>query len=149
MVGDNKALTITSTRTILINASKTKVWQWLVQLGADRGGFYSYDFIENALGDKTRTQKLIKPKFKTIKTGDLIRGSINKNGGIVPYNFRVLYVKLKDTFVLNNWGTFLLKKVDNHQTRLIILTREPGHTSLLTKIIANYIIVPLHYIMER
>lgn len=82
MAGDDKTLTITSTRAILINASKSDVWKWLMQLGADRGGFYSYDFIEKAMGYKTRHRDLIKPEFKEIKVGDLIRGSIDEEGGL-------------------------------------------------------------------
>src|ERR1700688_3071171 len=62
MAGDDKALTVTSTRAISINAAKSDVWKWLIQLGADRGGFYSYDFIEKAMGYKTRHQDLIQPE---------------------------------------------------------------------------------------
>ncbi len=148
MAGDDKALTITSTRAILINASKADVWKWLIQLGADRGGFYSYYFIEKAMGYKTRHQDLIKPEFSKIEVGDLIRGSIDEKSSIIPYNFKVLYVKPGETFVLDKWGTFLLKTVNSRQTRLIIRTQEAESSNLLLKA-AKYIEVPLHYIMER
>ena len=72
MAGDSKFLTVTSTRAILINAAKADVWKWLIQLGADRGGFYSYDFIEQAMGYKTRHQHSIKPKFKDLAVGDRV-----------------------------------------------------------------------------
>ncbi len=148
MAGDNKALTVTSTRAILINAPKAEVWEWLIQLGADRGGFYSYEFIERALGYKTRQQNSITPEFKTIAVGNIIRGSIDENSSIIPYNFRVLYVKPEDTFVLENWGTFLLEEVNNQQTRLVIRTQEAeGSTPWLR--VAQYIAIPLHFIMER
>lgn len=106
MTGDDKTLTITSTRAILINAAKSEVWRWLIQLGADRGGFYSYNFIEQAMGYKTRHQNLIKPEFTTIAVGDVIRGSIDENSSIIPYNFRVLYVEPGEMFVLENWDFF-------------------------------------------
>jgi hypothetical protein len=38
-----------STRAITINAPAESVWPWLVQLGYGRGGFYSYDWLENLL----------------------------------------------------------------------------------------------------
>lgn len=148
MAGDNKALTITSTRAISINSPKSDVWNWLIQLGADRGGFYSYIFIEKALGYKTRHQDVIKPEFYTIQVGDLIRGSIDEKSSSIPYNFRVLYVKPEETFVLDKWGTFLLKEVNSHQTRLIIRSQETKDSSIWRQA-ANYIQVPLHYIMER
>lgn len=148
MAGDSPALTITSTRAILIDAPKSAVWQWLMQLGADRGGFYSYTFIEQALGYKTRHQDLIAPEFKTLAVGDLVRGSITPDSSIVPYNFRVVYVKAEDTFVLDQWGSFLLQAVNDQQTRLIIRTQvaKPTHT---WQQITNAIITPLHFIMER
>jgi hypothetical protein len=124
MAGDNKDLVITSTRAISINASKADVWKWLIQLGADRGGFYSYSFIENALGYKTRHQDFIRPEFKDIAVGNIIRGSIDEKSSIIPYNFRVLYVKPNETFTVDKWGIFLLNSVNSSQTRLIIRTQE-------------------------
>lgn len=148
MAGDDKNLMVTSTRAILINASQADVWLWLMQLGADRGGFYSYTFIEKFFGYETRHQDIIKAEFKEIKVGEIIRGSINEQRSIIPYNFPVLYVQPIDTFVLENWGTFLLIKVNNQQTRLIIRTQEPKTSNPWVKI-KNYIALPLHFIMER
>ncbi len=148
MAGDDKNLIITSTRAILINAPQADVWLWLIQLGADRGGFYSYDFIERFLGYETRHQDIITPEFKEIKVGEIVRGSIDEQRSIIPYNFRVLYVKPIDTFVLDKWGTFLLIKVNDQQTRLIIRTQESKTSNPWLKI-SNYIELPLHFIMER
>ena len=39
-----------STRAITIAASPVDVWPWIAQLGQGRGGFYSYDFLENVVG---------------------------------------------------------------------------------------------------
>ncbi len=148
MAGDDKALVITSTRAISINASKSDVWKWLIQLGADRAGFYSYEFIEKALGYETRHQDFIEPEFKEMALGDVVRGSINERSSIIPYNFRVLYVKPEDTFVLDKWGTFLLKEINSRQTRLIIRSQEVEASNRWLKV-ANYVAVPLHFIMER
>jgi hypothetical protein len=38
---------ITSTRAITIQAPANEVWKWVVQLGQDRAGFYSNDWLEN------------------------------------------------------------------------------------------------------
>ena len=148
MAGDDKSLNVMSTRAISINAPKSEVWKWLMQLGADRGGFYSYSFIEEALGYKTRHQDVIRAEFTEIAVGDFIRGSISEEKSIIPYNFRVLYVKPEETFVLEKWGTFLLKEVSSTQTRLIIRTQNVNSSNPWLKI-ANYIEFPLHYIMER
>lgn len=39
-----------STRAITVDAPPAVVWPWVAQLGQGRGGFYSYDGLENLLG---------------------------------------------------------------------------------------------------
>jgi len=41
------------TQAITIRASATEVWPWLVQIGQGRGGFYSYEWLENLVGCDT------------------------------------------------------------------------------------------------
>jgi hypothetical protein len=41
---------LTTTRAITVRASADRVWPWIAQLGQGRGGFYSYDFLENLVG---------------------------------------------------------------------------------------------------
>jgi len=50
--GDDLVLnpTKTQTRAITINASPDEIWPWLVQIGYQRGGWYSYDILEAAAG---------------------------------------------------------------------------------------------------
>jgi len=38
------------THAITIRASAAEIWPWLVQLGQGRGGFYSYEWLENLVG---------------------------------------------------------------------------------------------------
>lgn len=148
MDGDEKSLVTKSTRAISIFAKKADVWKWLIQLGADRSGFYSYSFIEKALGYKTRHQDFIRPEFKEINVGDIVRGSVDEKSSIMPYNFRVLEVQPEKTLILENWGTFSLKEIGNQKTRLVIRTRENKASSIYSKVF-SYIMVALHYIMER
>jgi hypothetical protein len=50
--GDDLIVTpdLTATRAITVRASADQVWPWVAQLGQGRGGFYSYDFLENLAG---------------------------------------------------------------------------------------------------
>src|SRR5690349_21405415 len=41
---------LTATRGITIRSSADTVWPWIAQLGQGRGGFYSYDLLENLVG---------------------------------------------------------------------------------------------------
>lgn len=140
MLGDDKSLPITSTRAITINTSKDVIWKLLMQLGAKKQGFYSYDILEENLKNKNTNIDL--------KIGDIIHGSAKEDGRLSSYNFKVLDIDPKDAIVLENWGTFLLKSINKDQTRLIIRTQEIKSTNLLTAF-KNELIIPFHFIMER
>ena len=38
------------TMAITINATPEQIWPWLVQMGWDRGGWYSWDLLDNTAG---------------------------------------------------------------------------------------------------
>ncbi|MBI4672565.1 MAG: hypothetical protein HY741_12980 [Chloroflexi bacterium] len=57
------------TRAITINAPPETVFPWLVQMGLNRGGFYSYDALDNE-GKPSATS--IVPELQALKVGDRI-----------------------------------------------------------------------------
>jgi hypothetical protein len=57
------------THTIIINAPSQTIWPWLVQLGAGRAGWYSYDRIDN--GGVPSAKKII-PELQCIAPGDIM-----------------------------------------------------------------------------
>ncbi len=63
-----------TTRAITIRAPAELVFPWLAQLGQGRGGFYSYDWLENAPGLDLgiRSADRILPEFQDIAPGDRI-----------------------------------------------------------------------------
>ncbi|WP_210725801.1 SRPBCC family protein [Arthrobacter silvisoli] len=61
-----------ATRSITIHAPAEKVWPWLAQMGQGRGGFYSYDFLENRAGLDIHSADRIHPEWQDIKVGDPI-----------------------------------------------------------------------------
>jgi hypothetical protein len=147
LVGDDLAPGISSTRAISINAPISEVWKWVIQLGADRGGFFSYSFLEKVLGYKAREENPAL-EFQEMEVGRNVPGSIDESKSVIKYNFRVVAVETGKSFVLENWGTFVLKEVNSKQTRLIVRTHEPTLPDLISKI-ADFFFMPLHYIMER
>ena len=64
--------TFRTTHAIAIAAPPEMVWPWLVQLGQGRGGFYSYDWIENLMGLNIHTADTILPEFQDLKVGDVV-----------------------------------------------------------------------------
>jgi hypothetical protein len=64
---------ITATRAISVTASTDAVWPWIAQLGQGRGGFYSYDFLENLAGCDIHSADRIGPEWQSIAVGDEVR----------------------------------------------------------------------------
>jgi len=64
---------LTATRAITVHASASQVWPWIAQLGQGRGGFYSYDFLENLAGCDIHSADRVIPEWQDIKTGDKIK----------------------------------------------------------------------------
>jgi len=64
---------ITATRAITVRASADEVWPWIAQLGQGRGGFYSYDFLENLVGCDIHSADRIVPEWQDVEVGDEVR----------------------------------------------------------------------------
>jgi F420H(2)-dependent quinone reductase len=62
-----------STRAITIGVPPAEVWAWLVQIGQGRGGFYSYDALENLARCDIHSASQIIPRFQGLQPGDLVR----------------------------------------------------------------------------
>jgi hypothetical protein len=63
-----------TTKAITIKAPPDKVWSWLVQLGVDRGGMYSYLWVENWLLRLNVENAIeINPEWQELHVGDFIR----------------------------------------------------------------------------
>jgi hypothetical protein len=64
---------LTSTRAITIHAGIEDVWPWIVQLGQGRGGFYSYDRLENLAGCDIHSATEVNPQWQHVDVGDVVR----------------------------------------------------------------------------
>lgn len=64
---------LTSTRAVTIDASPEKVWPWLVQIGQGRGGFYSFDALENLVGCDIHSASRVVAGLQELHPGDLLR----------------------------------------------------------------------------
>jgi hypothetical protein len=59
---------------VTINASPDDIWPWLVQIGYQRGGLYSYDWLDRLFGflDRPSANRVL-PEFQHLVVGDTIR----------------------------------------------------------------------------
>ena len=61
-----------STRGVTIDAPADEVWPWVAQLGQDRGGFYSYEWLENLAGCRMRNADRIHPEWQHREIGETV-----------------------------------------------------------------------------
>jgi hypothetical protein len=64
---------LTATRAITIRAPADQVWPWIAQLGQGRGGFYSFDFLENLVGCDIHSADRIVHEWQEVEVGDEVR----------------------------------------------------------------------------
>ena len=145
------------THAITIDAPPEYAWKWLVQIGQNRGGFYSYDWLENFFDLGIHNTGEIKPEWQQLKVGDWVPsahkgwlggGLDDKAGwfvvGLEPNRFLVL----RDEIEQGSWA-FVLKHVGEKQTRLIIRGRGDAVTTPQRALFHYAIFEPAHFIMER
>lgn len=88
---------VQTTRAVTVAAPPERVWPWIVQLGADRGGFYSYDRLEDVFGLDIHSAEEIVPAWQDLAVGDLVYADRKGSGGwvvveLVPERALVLQV---------------------------------------------------------
>jgi hypothetical protein len=64
---------IVATRGMTIAAPPDAVWPWIAQLGQGRGGFYTYDFLENLVGCDMHSADRVVPQWQSIAVGDEVK----------------------------------------------------------------------------
>jgi len=63
---------LVATRAVSIAAPPDEVWRWVVQIGANRGGFYSYGALENLVGCRTRSADRVDERWQHLEPGDRV-----------------------------------------------------------------------------
>ena len=56
---------VVTTRAVTVHAPIEDVWSWLVQIGQDRAGFYSYTKLENLVAAGMRNSDVVDPDVAT------------------------------------------------------------------------------------
>jgi len=64
---------VETTRAVTIGAPAAEAWRWLVQIGQDRGGLYSYDWLENLFGLHIHSATEIRADWQRLAAGDQVR----------------------------------------------------------------------------
>jgi hypothetical protein len=62
-----------STLAVDIGAPADEVWRWLVQIGQDRAGMYSYDRLEKLVGLHISSAERVHGEWQSLAVGDTVR----------------------------------------------------------------------------
>lgn len=152
-----------TTHAITINAPVEEVWSWLVQMGQGRGGFYSYDWIENVLGLRMRNVDEIKPELQNLHAADQVPLAPDGKTAlpidiVIPNRAIVMHVEDADLtpFAVMQPGlyrsltwSFHLRKIDDHTTRLIERTRADWNDTWPNRLIVRGYSEPGAFVMQR
>ena len=147
--------TFECTRAITIDAPPEEVWPWIAQLGDERAGFYSYDWVERLLLSghyvEGRSARRIHPELQDLCVGDEIAfASVNR----VP----VTALEPDHHLVIGTSYAFVLEPLEDERTRLLVRTRGKWIQEVFHRVpvlrqvgaIIDYVIgEPLHFAMER
>lgn len=153
-----------ATHAITIQASPERVWPWLMQVGQDRSGFYSYTFLENLAGcDMPRVER-INPVWKPRTVGETVWFATPKRFGGQGRMIAAL-VKPQRSFVMvspSDWEmlqagrpaheafwSFTLEPLGNGQSRLIARVRGGAPPTLAARAVGRLFWEPMHFVMEQ
>jgi hypothetical protein len=72
--------TYVTTRAATIQAPAQAIWPWLVQMGQDRAGFYTHNWVERLLQSGIPDTHAIRPEWQHLEVGDLVRTNRDMGG---------------------------------------------------------------------
>jgi len=130
---------IESTRAITVNVPVEEVWPWLAQIGQDRGGFYSYEWLENLAGCRMHNADRIHPEWQHREVGETV--FLHHAFGMKASSFEP-----GRAIVLEGWGAFVVDPLDERTTRVILRSRTARGLGVLYYLLG--VEIP-HFIMER
>lgn len=153
-----------ATMAVTIDVPPDRVWPWLVQLGGDRAGWYSWDRLDNG-GRPSATQ--VHPEWQDLALGDFVkyrtrRGLVDawEVVALEPGRFlglrglRDLHGRLLDparprppAYVEGLWA-FLLTELPGGRTRLVISGYQTARPRWLERFVNYWVYLPVTWPMQ-
>ncbi len=153
-----------ATMAITIDAPPDAIWPWLVQMGCDRAGWYSWDRLDNA--GKPSAERIV-PQWQTIKVGDRLASTPDGQFWFDVAQLdpgRVLILRASIDIVGHRsldpgeplpawssdstWGFFLTAQ-GPERTRLLVRGFDRGRPGWLTAAAGFLFWEPAHAFMQR
>jgi hypothetical protein len=153
-----------TTHAVTIAAPPDQVWPWIVQIGQGRGGFYSYDWLENLFDLGIHSADRIVPDLQKLEVGDIISLAPDNAMPLTvevlePNRALVIRTGSPDTGpqpagdylkgeIAGTWA-FILEPRAADTTRFIVRWRADWKPGPAATLFQRLLLEPAHFIMER
>src|SRR5512134_1963244 len=110
---------------VIVNAAPEHIWPWLVQIGFQRGGLYSYDWLDRLFGylDRPSATRIL-PEFQHLAVGDRIPLGQGPSWPVAVLEpNRALVLDMRNIGGVEWVWQFGLYSVDEARTRLVSRSR--------------------------
>ena len=151
-----------ATMAVTIDAPPAEVWKWLAQMGCDRGGWYSWDRLDNG---GVPSAERIHPEWQQISVGDHLAstpggGAWFEVAALEPGRFLGLRAPLdprgrpfdtsgpRPRFYSDSTWSFLLRELPGGRTRLVVSGHADYHPRLPFTIANIVFWEPAHVVMQ-
>jgi hypothetical protein len=156
--GGKRSATMAAT----IDAPPARLWPWLVQMGCDRAGWYSWDRLDNA---GVPSAERMHPEWQDLALGDRLASSPSGKtwfavAAIEPERFLALRASFdlrgrpyppagpRPRSYTDSVWCFLLQELPGERTRLIVSGYASARPRLVQAMIAFVFWEPAHWIMQ-
>jgi proline iminopeptidase len=151
-----------ATMAVTIDAPPSRVWPWLLQMGCNRAGWYSWDRLDN--GGRASAER-IHPEWQELRLGDRLASTPKGNAWFeVAALDRERFIGLRASLDLRGrpfdprgprprfyidalWG-FHLKELPGARTRLVVSGYASGRPQLVRKLADSIFWEPAHWVMQ-
>lgn len=153
-----------STMAVTIDAPPSSVWPWLVQMGYDRAGWYSWDRLDHYGIPSARS---LHPEWQSLSVGQRLLATPDGKrwfdvAALEPERFLALRVFESDgrqldsatsavprprSFADSLWA-FRLKELPGGRTRLVVTVHAAHRPRLLCALVAFLFWEPAHFVMQ-
>ena len=151
MAGDSLIVdpTYSGTMAVIVNARPEHIWPWLVQMGYQRGGLYSYDWLDRLFGylDRPSASQIL-PEFQHLAAGDELPLGWGPAWPVaVIEHRRALVLDMRNMGGIDWVWQFGLYPVDEKRTLLV--SRSRVHARTIWAWLLTSAIEPAGFIMTR
>jgi hypothetical protein len=149
-----------ATMAVTIEATPEQIWPWLVQMGWDRGGFYSWDLLDNA---GRPSAKKVHPEWQDLAVGDSLKclglpsyavATLEPNRFLGLYWLGDLRGRLLDpsqprpAAYMEGYWAFQLKELPDGRTRLVIDGYQAARPRWFERLMYDWVFPVMVWIMQ-